>query len=203
MLLLLGMLILLALLLGPLLWIRRTLATHSTERTDYPGTGGELAEHLINDLGLTGVRVEKTDRGDHYSPEDRTVRLSEKNLTGRSITAAAVAAHEVGHALQHRDNFSAAGATPKKMVRHAIVSHQDGRADPLDDHGLDRIDPRRHAADRMRRKLQTRPADPRALPAVHVCRVGAGDDFGCDEVAADSSILVATTLARGAAYTAD
>ena len=86
MLLILGLAILLALILGPHLWVRHTFSSHSTERTDYPGTGGELAEHLIADLGLTGVRVEKTDRGDHYSPEDRTVRLTEKNLTGRSIT---------------------------------------------------------------------------------------------------------------------
>jgi uncharacterized protein len=125
MLLILGLALLLALILGPHLWVRHTFATHSTERTDYPGTGGELAEHLIADLGLTGVRVEKTDRGDHYSPEDRAVRLTEKNLTGRSITAAAIAAHEVGHALQHRDGFRPL-ALRQKMIRHAIVIQKIG-----------------------------------------------------------------------------
>lgn len=74
---------------------------HGDERSDFPGTGGELAQHLIAELGLNGVRVETTDQGDHYDPTKRTVRLSNGNHGGRSLTAVAVAAHEVGHALQH------------------------------------------------------------------------------------------------------
>ena len=66
-----------------------------------PGTGGELAKHLVKKLDLTGVEVEVTEIGDHYDPTDRRVRLSEQNFTGRSLTAVAIAAHEVGHAVQH------------------------------------------------------------------------------------------------------
>ena len=66
-----------------------------------PGTGGELAKHLVKKLDLTGVDVEVTEIGDHYDPTDRKVRLSEQNFTGRSLTAVAIAAHEVGHAVQH------------------------------------------------------------------------------------------------------
>lgn len=99
----LGALGLLALIFGPMLYVRWIMAWHGRHRDDIPGTGGELARHLLDEEGLTAVIVEPTDQGDHYDPEDRAVRLSPANFDGRSITALAVAAHEVGHALQHRD----------------------------------------------------------------------------------------------------
>jgi len=70
---------------------------------DLPGTGGELAKHLIQRFDLDGVKAEVSDIGDHYDPQDRMVRLSEANWSGRSLTAVAVAAHEVGHAIQHQN----------------------------------------------------------------------------------------------------
>jgi Predicted Zn-dependent protease len=85
----------------PQYWVRLTMARHGGERPDFPGTGGEMAAHLIELLGLEDVQLEETDKGDHYDPQSRTVRLSPANLNGRSLTAVAVAAHEVGHALQH------------------------------------------------------------------------------------------------------
>lgn len=94
---------LLALVFGPSIWARAVLAHYSADRTDFPGSGGELARHLLDAADLAEVKVETTDRGDHYDPEARAVRLSQANHDGRSVTAVAVAAHEVGHALQHRD----------------------------------------------------------------------------------------------------
>lgn len=88
----------------PTLWVRWVMKRYSTEVPDMPGTGGELAEHLIGKLGLEGVAAEPTDLGDHYDPNNRMVRLSEQNWRGKSLTAIAVAAHEVGHAVQHHQN---------------------------------------------------------------------------------------------------
>ena len=51
------------------------------------------------------MKVERFDGGDHYSPQDKVVRLSAANFDGKSVTAVAVAAHEVGHALQDRDGY--------------------------------------------------------------------------------------------------
>jgi Zn-dependent membrane protease YugP len=85
----------------PQLWVRRTLSKHGAERPDLPGTGGELARHLLDRFGLTDVKVDATQAGDHYNPETRTVHLSDPHLAGRSLSAVAVAAHEVGHAIQH------------------------------------------------------------------------------------------------------
>jgi Zn-dependent membrane protease YugP len=100
----LGLLALLALIFGPQLWVRRVMRRHAVDRPDFPGTGGELARHLLDKAGLQDVPVEETPSGtDHYDPLARAVRLSPENLHGRSVTAVAVAAHEVGHAVQHRD----------------------------------------------------------------------------------------------------
>jgi uncharacterized protein len=93
--------ILLAVLVGPQWWVRHVLERHGVERSDLPGTGGELARHLLDLAGLHGVKVELTGDGDHYDPEERAVRLLPQHHDGRSVSAVAVAAHEVSHAVQH------------------------------------------------------------------------------------------------------
>lgn len=89
---------------APALWVKYVMRRHSGERADMPGTGAELATHLLERFGLSDYKVEIAQTGgDHFSPDENAVRLSEKNFHGRSLTAVAVAAHEVGHALQcHR-----------------------------------------------------------------------------------------------------
>ena len=80
-----------------------------------PGTGGELAQHLVDRFGLESVKVETTAIGDHYDPVDKRVRLSEANFFGRSLTAVAIAAHEVGHAMQDHQN------DPRLVIRTKLV----------------------------------------------------------------------------------
>ncbi|BBI50017.1 hypothetical protein HORIV_24380 [Vreelandella olivaria] len=82
------------------------LKRHTRGRDDYPGTGAELADHLLRRLGIEGASVERTEFGDHYDPETRCVRLSPDNYDGRSLTAVTVAAHEVGHAIQHYQGYA-------------------------------------------------------------------------------------------------
>ncbi|WP_006747326.1 zinc metallopeptidase [Thioalkalivibrio paradoxus] len=91
---------------GPGWWVRRTLAKYSQPEERYQGSGGELARHLLNQRGLHQVAVEVTESGDHYDPEDRAVRLTSGNYHGRSLTAVTVAAHEVGHAIQHAEGYA-------------------------------------------------------------------------------------------------
>lgn len=113
--LLIGLLLLLALIYGPQLWVRAVMARYGREREDFPGTGGDLAEHLLASHGLTDVPVTVTEVGDHYDPEQRQVALTADHYHGRSLAAVAVAAHEVGHALQHQ-----AGYGPL-LARHRLV----------------------------------------------------------------------------------
>lgn len=94
----------LLLLVGPQFWTQRILKKYSAPRTDFPGTGGELAQHLIDKYQLN-VKLETTPAGDHYDPQTKTVRLLEQNFNGKSLTAVATAAHEVGHAIQHHQGM--------------------------------------------------------------------------------------------------
>ncbi len=92
------------LLVAPQLWVRSVLKRHGVARPEFRGTGGELARHLLDQEGLVDVKVEACAPGaDHYDPEARAVRLSPEHFEGRSVAAVTIAAHEVGHALQHRD----------------------------------------------------------------------------------------------------
>lgn len=66
-------------------------------------TGRESAEKMLRDHGIDDVRVTciKGQLTDHYNPTDKTVNLSEDVYNGSSVSSAAVAAHECGHAVQH------------------------------------------------------------------------------------------------------
>jgi len=93
------------LILGPQWWVKYVLSKHSKPLEGMPGTGGELATHLLEQFKLSEVTVEKSDEGaDHYDPQDNAVRLSPSYFDGKSLTAVAVAAHEVGHAIQFNRN---------------------------------------------------------------------------------------------------
>lgn len=94
----------LALVLLPQVWVRSAMKKHADHRPDFPGTGGELARHLLDEAGLNHVKVEMGQDGqDHFDPSVPIVRLSPMNYEGKSVTAVAVAAHEVGHAMQHAE----------------------------------------------------------------------------------------------------
>lgn len=80
-------------------------------------TGAQVARKILDDNGLYHVAVEET-RGvlsDHYDPRSKTVRLSTNNYYGNSIAGAAVAAHEVGHAIQDAQDYAFL------RFRHALV----------------------------------------------------------------------------------
>jgi len=91
---------------GPQLWAGYILKRYSTRIDEFPGTGGELAVHLVNKFELADTNVEKSDRqGDHYDPEQKAIRLAENIYDGKSMTAIVVSAHEVGHAIQHATGY--------------------------------------------------------------------------------------------------
>jgi uncharacterized protein len=79
--------------------------------------GAEVARRILDSNGLHHVNVEET-RGhltDHYDPRTKTVRLSSQNFHGHSVAAAAIAAHEVGHAMQDQQDYAFL------RVRHSLV----------------------------------------------------------------------------------
>jgi len=101
-----GFCLLLILILGPNLWTRYVFKHYDTTLDELPGTGGELAQHLVSRLKLDGCKVEALESGgDHYDPESKAVCLSPDVYERKSLTSVVIAAHEVGHALQHHQGF--------------------------------------------------------------------------------------------------
>ena len=90
---------------GPQMWAKHVLAKHRRVRDDLAGTGPELARHILDGLNLAEVKVETTDGGDHYDPLHKAVRLNAASSSEKSLTALVVAAHEVGHAIQHATDY--------------------------------------------------------------------------------------------------
>ncbi|MFA6278308.1 MAG: zinc metallopeptidase, partial [Pedobacter sp.] len=70
-------------------------------------SGKEVAEKMLYDNGIYDIKIMSTEGqlSDHYNPTDRTVNLSTDVYYGRSVAAAAVAAHECGHAVQHAKSY--------------------------------------------------------------------------------------------------
>ena len=87
--------------------VRSTFETYSRVRAANGLTGRDMARQIMQRNGVTGVEVEAVGGmlSDHYDPRSRTVRLSGSNYSGDSISSIAVAAHEVGHVLQHQQGY--------------------------------------------------------------------------------------------------
>jgi Zn-dependent membrane protease YugP len=80
-------------------------------------TGAKAAEFLLNQNGISDVTIEAVEGklSDHYDPRSKTLKLSADNYRGHSLAAIAVAAHEVGHAIQHQTAYI------PLQIRHAIL----------------------------------------------------------------------------------
>jgi Zn-dependent membrane protease YugP len=87
---------------------------------NYGMTGKDVAEKMLHENGIDDVAVISVEGQltDHYNPLDKTVNLSRDVYSGKSVSAAAVAAHECGHAIQHANAY-----TPLKL-RSALVPIQ-------------------------------------------------------------------------------
>ena len=97
--------------------LERKFKKYSKVPTRDGSSGYDVACRMLADHGLNGVKVTCVEGrlSDHYNPEDNTVNLSKDVYYGRSMMAAAVAAHECGHAVQHAREYA-----PVKM-RSALV----------------------------------------------------------------------------------
>jgi len=100
------LILLFIILLFPQFWVQKVIKKYSEPIKTLPGTGGELAQHLVKRFKLDGVSIKKVENGnDHYNPETKTIALSESNYNEKSLAAVTIAAHEFGHALQHKTNY--------------------------------------------------------------------------------------------------
>jgi len=91
----------------PQMWVKRTYNVFKNQPARAGLTGAQVAQQMLSNNGITNVKVEETlgELSDHYSPAEHVVRLSPDNYRGTSIAAATIAAHEVGHAIQHAKGY--------------------------------------------------------------------------------------------------
>jgi Zn-dependent membrane protease YugP len=93
-------------------WVSNTLKKRFREYAEVPTSSGlsgaEIAERMLRDHNIRDVRIISVEGEltDHYNPKDRTINLSRAVYHGRNVSAAAVAAHETGHAIQHATAYS-------------------------------------------------------------------------------------------------
>jgi len=110
---------------APMWWVKRVLARHGRDET-YGVTGAQAARRFLDRVGLREVRVEPAPPdGDHYDPEARAVRLAPERHDRRTLAAVVVAAHEVGHAMQHAAGEVAFGLRVE-LARTALWAQRAG-----------------------------------------------------------------------------
>lgn len=113
-------------LFGPYGWARIVLNRFNRDEY-FSGNGFELARLLLERCDLNDVRVEETPMGDHYDPEKKVVGLSRARCGRKTLTAAVVAAHEVGHAVQDQHQYKPL-RTRTRLVRMAARMERIGAA---------------------------------------------------------------------------
>ena len=98
--------------------VNSTYNKYSQVRTIRGYTGQQVARIMLDDAGLSDVRIEviNSKLGDHYDPSSRILRLSPDVYAGGTISSAGIAAHEVGHALQHKERYK------PLTIRNSMVS---------------------------------------------------------------------------------
>jgi len=87
--------------------IRSSYNKFSKVRTSNGMSGADVARHILDANGLLDIKIDQT-RGslsDHYDPRSKTLSLSSNVFQGNSIASAGVAAHEAGHAIQHKEKY--------------------------------------------------------------------------------------------------
>ncbi len=91
----------------PQLWVKNTVKEYREVPARLGISGADLARELLRKNNIHDVEVESTpgELSDHYDPSVKKVRLSEPNYHGHSIAGLAIAAHEVGHAIQHNQGY--------------------------------------------------------------------------------------------------
>lgn len=97
--------------------VKSTFKKYSKVRGSFGQTGSQVARYILDKNGLYNVRVEHVygELSDHYDPRAKVVRLSDSVYSSTSLAAIAVAAHEVGHAIQDANDYSFL------RFRHALV----------------------------------------------------------------------------------
>ena len=98
-------LLILFLYLSPIIWFNFIFKKNDKILENMPFNGLEFGRLILKEKGLSDVTIESTMKGDHYDPNEKKVRVKQDRLDNKSITAISVVCHEIGHAIQHNENY--------------------------------------------------------------------------------------------------
>jgi len=109
----------------PSIWVSYVLKKNNEILPDMPFTGKELGLKLLKENKLDNVLIEPIKQVDHYNPLEKKVRISEEKLNKKSITSIAVVAHEIGHAIQDKENYKPL-LLRQKLIEKTIIFQRVG-----------------------------------------------------------------------------
>ena len=90
----------------PVLWVNYVFKKNDTILPNMPFNAYEFGEEIIKELKLRNVSIEKTLIGDHYDLVEKKVKVHEDRFKRKSLTSISIICHEIGHAIQHAQNYS-------------------------------------------------------------------------------------------------
>ena len=89
----------------PSLWVNYVLKKFNVTFPDMPFTGKELGTKVLEDQNIRNVSINSIKTLDHYNPIEKKIHISEDKINNKSITSISVVAHEIGHAIQDKENY--------------------------------------------------------------------------------------------------
>ena len=113
------LIILFLILMLPIVWLNYVFKKNDEILPNMPFNGIEFGNQLIKELELKDVSLEKTLIGDHYDLDQRKVKVGEDRLKKKSLTSISIICHEIGHAIQHAENYTPL-ITRTKLVKNTL-----------------------------------------------------------------------------------
>ena len=89
----------------PKLWLSNAMKKNDEELVNMPFTAEEFGKLILEENNLSGVKIEETEKVDHYDLNDKTVRVQQGRLAKKSLTSLTIICHEIGHAIQHKEQY--------------------------------------------------------------------------------------------------
>ena len=89
----------------PKFWLSYSMKSNDKELTNMPFNAEEFGRLILEENNLKDVKIEESSMVDHYDLNDKTVRVQEGRLSKKSLTSLTIVCHEIGHAIQHNEEY--------------------------------------------------------------------------------------------------
>ncbi len=89
----------------PKFWLSNAMKKNDEELMNMPFTAEEFGQIILKENNLSDVKIEETEQVDHYDLHDKTVRVQQGRLAKKSLTSLTIICHEIGHAIQHKEEY--------------------------------------------------------------------------------------------------